>query len=88
MDVNLLLSSLKTTDTQPGEWVNVMGYVQAKTTQPAHGKGGHKGMCNGLVRVKIQAIMLWSAGSLKLGEYEKALASRMDMEKDIDHQGF
>lgn len=64
--------------------MNVMGYVEAKTTGSRHGKGGRNDMCTELVGVKVQAIMLWSAGSLKLGEYEQALASMKNVEQDIE----
>ncbi|KAL9581698.1 MAG: hypothetical protein Q9212_003737 [Teloschistes hypoglaucus] len=77
VDVDLLLSTLQRTDTQVGEWQNVVGYVQAHEddrksdrtdTSPKAGQGG--------TVVKVQAVMLWSAGSLKIGEYEKALEMR------------
>ncbi|KAI4094805.1 MAG: hypothetical protein LQ344_002051 [Seirophora lacunosa] len=73
VDVNLLLSTLKGTDTQVGAWVNVMGYVQHLT-----GEGGVKGQekRSGRRSAKVQAMMLWSAGGVKLGEYEKAVEMR------------
>ncbi|CAO1602986.1 hypothetical protein XANCAGTX0491_006580 [Xanthoria calcicola] len=85
VDVNLLLEILKCTDTQVGEWVNVMGYVQGSEPE----KGGKK--FNGVGRqggnqanegtvVKLQAVMLWSAGGVKVGEYEKALGRRKEVE--------
>ncbi|KAL8780761.1 MAG: hypothetical protein Q9203_000640 [Teloschistes exilis] len=77
VDVNLLLSTLQRTDTQVGEWQNVVGYVQAHEDDEkwdrtdASRKVGRAGTV-----VKVQAVMLWSAGSLKIGEYEKALELR------------
>ncbi|KAL9000520.1 MAG: hypothetical protein Q9169_000813 [Polycauliona sp. 2 TL-2023] len=80
----LLLETLTWTDTQVGEWVNVMGYVQS----PEEGKGGkanrakHGGGKDGGERkvIKFQAVMLWSAGGINLWEYEKAL----EMRKKVD----
>ncbi|KAL8939143.1 MAG: hypothetical protein Q9211_002879 [Gyalolechia sp. 1 TL-2023] len=77
VDVNLLLSTLKSTDTQIGEWVNLMGYIQTsedggkKRNRSRAGNGSGQG---GIVR--LQAVMLWSAGSVKLGEYAEAVEMR------------
>ena len=86
--MNLLLDNLKSTDTQVGEWVNVIGYVQddEKATAPRNcnrvlnQKTKASGM-NGRVQI-VQAVMLWSAGAVKLGEYEKSLEARRASEKD------
>ena len=77
VDVNLLLSTLKSTDTQVGEWVNVMGYVQAPQEKGKSRDGnGLRGGNVGGKSVKVQAVMLWSAGAIKLVEYEKAVEMR------------
>lgn len=96
VDVNVILESLKREDTQVGAWVNVMGYVgevlkdgkreqgqgqgQGKT-----GLGKRKGdmVCEGprVVRARVQAIMLWSAGGVRIGEYERTLEERLKPEK-------
>ncbi|KAL8847295.1 MAG: hypothetical protein Q9221_007671 [Calogaya cf. arnoldii] len=89
VDVNLLLETLKCTDTRVGEWVNVMGYVQGaeeykagKNQEDKAGnkdkgfrRGGGKEASEGKV-VKLQAVMLWSAEGVKVWEYEKALEMR------------
>lgn len=67
VDVNLLLSTLKWRDIQVGGWVNVIGYVQDL------GKGKIKGRGSA---VGVQALMLWSAGAVRLAEYEKAVEMR------------
>ncbi|KAL8782216.1 MAG: hypothetical protein Q9213_005582 [Squamulea squamosa] len=79
VDVNIVLERLKHTDTQVGEWVNVMGYVQGVEEQ----RGGNKGVKYGNGKrvsegkvVRVQAVMLWSAGGVKVWEYEKALEMR------------
>lgn len=61
VNLELLGETIKTTDTQIGEWVNVIGTV------------GEKSKSNG---VRIKAVMLWSAGGIKLEEYEKAVEGR------------
>ncbi|KAL8673613.1 MAG: hypothetical protein Q9168_001968 [Polycauliona sp. 1 TL-2023] len=84
VDVNLLLGTLKYTDTQIGEWVNVMGYVQRseerrdakkKSLKCEDAKGGSERRV-----VKLQAVMLWSAGGIKVWQYEKALEMRKKVE--------
>lgn len=97
--MELLLDSLKSTDTQVGEWVNVTGYVQHAKIIPAKIQNGDvdgnqkhtatlgsndEGRTSKQIinEVHVQAVMLWSAGSVRLGEYEKALESRKIMEKE------
>lgn len=84
VDVSLLLETLKCTDTQVGEWVNVMGYVQAAEEEKGRKRQGvrHEGekeKSQQEVR-KLQAVMLWSAGGVRVWEYEKALEMRKGME--------
>ena len=88
VDVNLLLEGLKAINTTIGEWVNVMAYVEAppqRLKNRPDGRGCRRGLS--MVRqkmevaiVRVQAVMLWSAGTIKLAEYETALASRMEAE--------
>ncbi|MCJ1338938.1 hypothetical protein MMC09_004227 [Bachmanniomyces sp. S44760] len=72
VDINLLLDAVKTTDTQIGEWVNVIGYLETKVTGIAK---------NGAAKSRnyVQGIMLWSAGPIKLREYERALKGRHEV---------
>lgn len=78
VDVNLLLSTLTATDTQRGEWVNVMGYVEDRILGFKGGTGDPGG-----VGIRVQAILLWSAGRVKLGEYERILAEKQKKDNDI-----
>ena len=82
VDINLLSETMKRTDTQVGEWVNVIGYVQVE-------EDGRRGARKKKVQreeqgqtVKVQAVVLWSAGSVKLAEYEKSVAMRKSSEAD------
>lgn len=34
----------------------------------------------------VQAIMLWSAGDVKVGEYEKTLEERKQVQEEMQHQ--
>lgn len=71
VDLELLGATVKTTDTQIGEWVNVIGTVGESAT--GSGEEGRKSKSK---EVRIQAVMLWSAGGVKLADYEKAVEGR------------
>jgi hypothetical protein len=71
VDVKLLLSTLKSTDTRIGEWVNVMGYITATPSTQRLGTEQTKSTTS------VQAIVLWSAGSVRLEEYEKSLSDQL-----------
>lgn len=94
VDVNAILETLKREDTLAGAWVNIMGYVEdvLKEGKREQGQGRGKtglavkrGVTAGegrrALRVKVQAILLWSAGGVKIGEYEKTLEARLKLEK-------
>ncbi|TQN71281.1 hypothetical protein CSHISOI_04194 [Colletotrichum shisoi] len=70
VDIRLLLSIVKSGQTQIGEWVNVVGYV----TPPPPGTRA-KGTTGGPQKVTIQALVLWSAGPLDLQRYENSFAT-------------
>lgn len=76
VDVRLLLETLKTTDTEIGEWVNVVGYVERDETVRRDRDVGKE--LEGTGTVRVQAIMLWSAGGVKLKDYEEAIQKRKD----------
>lgn len=84
-DVRLLLETLKGADTAVGEWVNVMGYVTSirinNTKQVAQCRGGMQDVEEAIVH--IQAILLWSAGSVNIGEYEKVLKDRKEVQRRL-----
>ena len=81
VDVNLLLENLKREDIVVGAWVNIVGYVEEMINKRDKAKHmiGNMGQ-GGIPRVdlvKVQAILLWSAGSINTGEYERALTERL-----------
>ncbi|KAI4192156.1 MAG: hypothetical protein LQ346_004446 [Caloplaca aetnensis] len=94
VDVNLLLSTLKSTDTQVGEWVNVIGYVQGfvddgdTKEKMKWGSGAgprNKEKLGQQARiVGVQAVMFWSAGGVKLSEYEKVVEMRKKTETESE----
>lgn len=68
VDIKIVRGRIKSTDTMRGAWVNVVGYIQQEQKQKEKGKG-----------VRVQALMLWSAEGVKLGEYERAVAERQKL---------
>jgi len=86
VDANLVLGSLRREDTIPGAWLNVLGYaegivkdalkVQKDISDEGMGVAGHTVCVEAVVKVGVQAIMLWNAGAVKIGQYEKAVAVR------------
>ena len=91
VDVNLLLESLKNKETRLGEWVNVVGYIELQLERSesigSKGRGYDRD-----VRMekqhgtptRVQAVMIWSAGGVKLAEYERTLAARIGAEQERD----
>ncbi|TVY22261.1 hypothetical protein LHYA1_G009040 [Lachnellula hyalina] len=65
VNIDLILNTIKSHETRTGEWVNVMGYIQAES-QPKHSVINESG-------VPVQAIVLWSSSSLNLQTYERSL---------------
>ena len=82
VDVNLLLENLKREDIVVGAWVNIVGYIEEIMNKKEKVRVLDDNMGQGRIPrvdlVKVQAIMLWSAGSVKIGEYERALAERLE----------
>ena len=81
VDINLLLENTKRENLEVGAWVNIVGYVQnLKHPQPrikAFREAQEVGSSQSVhTIVQIQAIMLWSAGGIKINEYEKAVTQR------------
>jgi hypothetical protein len=69
VDMRLLLETLTTEQTRVGEWVNVVGYITSESIATKS-----KGARRWPKKVHIQALLLWSAGSMDLQRYEKCLS--------------
>jgi hypothetical protein len=76
VDINLVLGSIKSHESRIGEWINVIGYIAApKQSQSLRSDEGKK-------NVAVQAVVLWSAGPLKLDRYEENL-EQLKAEKEM-----
>ncbi|OJD10998.1 hypothetical protein AJ78_08137 [Emergomyces pasteurianus Ep9510] len=93
VDVNLLLESLEATDLQVGSWLNVLGYIrerlQPETLSSAFNKLAHLSHRNlsspsEVTRsTYVEAVMVFSADAIHLGEYERVLQDWVDADKRI-----
>ena len=68
VDVKLLVNTFKSNETRIGEWINVIGYVVSSQRT--------KVIDSAIPPVTIQALVLWSAGPVKLDSYERCLEQR------------
>ncbi|KAI0549881.1 CST complex subunit Ten1 [Xylaria curta] len=75
VDVNLLLETLKSEQTDTGQWVHVIGYITSvdpaspmTATEPRHPSRSKT-----ITRVGVQALFLWIARGLDLGTYERSM---------------
>ena len=78
VSVDAVVSTIQPSDVRVGEWINVIGYV---TCPPAAAETGGKRSSTEVAF--IQAIVLWSAGAIKLGQYESALDQRRKAERGV-----
>lgn len=74
VNVDHILESAQRSDLEVGAWVNVTGYVnqikERRLPERVDGRARRR------TKVQVQAIMLWSAGSLNVQKYEEALEAR------------
>ena len=90
VDLQLVLESLKVPDLQRGNWLNVIGYV--RKSEQRFKKTGNPG-ADDIGRVPIpnvQAVIVWDAGAIRVGDYEAALTSQREkraaVEGPVGHQ--
>ncbi|KAK7732163.1 hypothetical protein SLS57_001143 [Botryosphaeria dothidea] len=75
VNIDHVLESVKRTDLEVGAWLNVIGYVSAPPDSSK--RTARKGRAHNAAEiVYAQAVVLWSAGDIKLDAYEKAVEAR------------
>ncbi|KAI0431678.1 CST complex subunit Ten1 [Xylaria sp. FL1042] len=65
VDVNLLLETLKSEQTDAGQWVHVIGYITFVNPSSSRSKS--------VPRIGVQALVLWIARDLDLRAYENSM---------------
>ena len=81
VDINLLLEAVKAVDLQVGALLNVLGYVRKRPstairTRSASGPLERKS-------VDVEAVMIWSAGAVRIGEYERVLRDCKEVDRRV-----
>lgn len=80
MDINNILDSVNRNDLQVGAWLNVLGYVRSETQ-----RGDGPVPPSPANHIYIEALMIFAAGALHIGEYEKALRDMQEMDQRSEH---
>ncbi|KAI1284163.1 CST complex subunit Ten1 [Xylaria sp. FL0933] len=70
VDVNLLLETLKSEQTDAGQWVHVIGYITFVDAGSSRNKS--------VPRIGVQALVLWIAQDLDLRAYENSMLADAD----------
>ncbi|KAI1501921.1 CST complex subunit Ten1 [Biscogniauxia marginata] len=71
VDVKLLLQSLKSEQTDIGQWIHVIGYVTSIRHTPGKTTASNARR-RGATCVSVQALVLWTAEDLDISTYEQA----------------
>ncbi|KAL1627414.1 hypothetical protein SLS54_002339 [Diplodia seriata] len=85
VNIDHVLESVKCTDLEVGAWLNIVGYVRSPPPNRRSQMAQKKNVADG---VYVQAIMLWTAGDIKLDNYEKAVDARKKADAEIDALGW
>lgn len=67
--ISNITSTLDITLTQVGAWINVVGYLKGSSTNTNTPPPPVKGQ-SPATSVDLDAVMIWSAGAVKLEDYE------------------
>lgn len=78
VDINLLLDTIKTDALPTGSWINIIGYLQHTSLPKTRvSSSGRRRTVQDLPRV--QAILMWNAGAVRVEEYEKTLEDHLSI---------
>ncbi|KAJ5122638.1 uncharacterized protein N7443_002740 [Penicillium atrosanguineum] len=94
VDINAVLEDLTSEELRVGSWLNVLGYVRDTTpptasfsTQQSSQRPNETPPTKFPPRpVYIEAVMVFSAGAIALGEYERILRNAQDVERRVHNQ--
>ena len=99
VDINAVLESLTAEDLRVGTWLNVLGYVRdsnppepsvSSSQQDSQISNSQSSAAATTVKVSarpifVEAVMIFPAGAIALGEYERILRHVEDVESRIHH---
>lgn len=82
MDINAVLETVTVEELRVGAWVNVLGYVRdARYRRVETGVSGC--LPAGERAVYVEAIMVFSAGAVNLGEYQRIVREGLNVDRRI-----
>jgi hypothetical protein len=94
VDINAVLEDLTSEELRVGSWLNVLGYVRDTTPPATSFSSQQSSQSNEALPAKvaprpvyIEAVMVFSAGAIALGEYERILRNAQDVERRIHNRG-
>ncbi|KAL4919349.1 CST complex subunit Ten1 [Aspergillus aurantiobrunneus] len=81
VDVNAVLETVTWEELCVGAWVNVVGYVRRVPAAAAWGRKGASIPASACDAVHVDAVIVFSAGAIDLGEYEQILCDLQEVER-------
>lgn len=101
VDINAVLQDVTSEELRVGAWLNVLGYVRDSSTPApsfsssqlsSQQSNGASEIATALVKViprpvYIDAVMVFPAGAIALGEYERILHNAQDVERRMRTTG-
>lgn len=85
VDVSPLLESLKSEDLSVGTWLNVVGYIRPlqHESQSQSQRSSRRNSARGGPLCVVDAVMIFSAGSIEISEYECILSDLLVLEQRV-----
>lgn len=81
VDITLVLESIESEMLQPGTWLNIIGYIDRSALRKNRVLGSEL-TWGQTERGSVQALVVWSAGALRIGDYERILMQQHGMTKE------
>jgi hypothetical protein len=81
VDINLLLETIKGDEIQVGAWLNVLGYVREQAPQQNDSRAL---VPETEVSIYIEAVMVFSAGAIHVGDYERILRDSLEVDRRVN----
>lgn len=94
VDINAVLGNLRWEDLRVGSWLNVLGYIRESAPQTPSFSSSQQSSQQSSEQparvprrpVYVEAMMVFPAGAIALGEYERILRTAQDIESRMASQ--
>lgn len=80
IDMNIVLGTAKPECFQSGSWINIIGYVQEPPNRKSQKSKASRSRSAVPGLPVVQAVLVWSAGALKVDKYERAIEQYLAQE--------